>query len=79
MSDRQQKLVYAAVRYAEMGWPVFPCHPTGHQPLVKKGFYAATTNIDAIGEWWSAYLFQLAGAAGEVLNGTDCFGHRHQG
>jgi len=52
MSDRQQELVDAAVRYAEMGWPVFPCHPTEHRPLVKKGFYAATTDVATIREWW---------------------------
>jgi putative DNA primase/helicase len=55
MSNRQQELVDATVRYAEMGWPVFPCHPTGHQPLVNKGFYAATTNVDTIRGWWSRW------------------------
>jgi len=55
MNDRQQELVDAAVRYAEMGWPVFPCHPTGHQPLVEKGFYAATTNRQQMLLWWSRW------------------------
>ncbi|MCC5831108.1 MAG: DUF3987 domain-containing protein [Phycisphaeraceae bacterium] len=53
MIDHQKELVDAAVRYAEMGWPVFPCHPTGHQPLVDKGFYAATTNRQQMLLWWS--------------------------
>ncbi len=55
MSDRQKELIDAAVRYAEMGWPVFPCHPTGHQPLVEKGFYAATTNRQQMLLWWSRW------------------------
>lgn len=55
MSDRQQDLVDAAVRYAEMGWPVFPCHRTEHRPMVKKGFYAATTDVETIQGWWSRW------------------------
>lgn len=55
MNDRQQELIDAAVRYAETGWPVFPCHPTGHQPLVNKGFYAATTDVDTVRGWWSRW------------------------
>ena len=48
-------LLDAAVEYARMGWQVFPCHPTGHQPLVGRGFYAATTDLDVIKSWWSRH------------------------
>ena len=38
----QRTLLDAALDYARLGWQVFPCHPVGHQPLVERGFYAAT-------------------------------------
>lgn len=48
-------LLDAAIEYTRMGWQVFPCHPTGHQPLVKRGFYAATTDVDVIRSWWTRW------------------------
>jgi len=45
-------LLDAALAYARMGWEVFPCHSTGHQPLVNKGFYAASKNELRIRLWW---------------------------
>jgi hypothetical protein len=38
-------LLDAASEYARMGWQVLACHPVGHQPLVKCGFYAANTEL----------------------------------
>ncbi len=45
-----------------MGWPVFPCHPTGHQPLDtakdeqgRGGFYLATLDQDQIRRWWTRW------------------------
>jgi hypothetical protein len=32
----------AALSYARLGIPVFPCHQGNKKPLVKNGFYAAT-------------------------------------
>jgi hypothetical protein len=55
MKDHRQELVDAAVHYARMGWQVFPCHPTGHQPLVEKGFYSATSNPQQMLLWWSRW------------------------
>ena len=52
MSVQAATLVDAAIEYARMGWRVFPCHPTGHQPLVERGFYAATCDEKAIEAWW---------------------------
>jgi len=48
-------LLDAAIEYARMGWQVFPCHPTGHQPLVERGFYAATIDADVIKSWWARW------------------------
>ena len=56
MNKHQSELLEAAIKYARMGWQVFPCHPTGHQPLVARGFYAASTDEQQIREWWSYHL-----------------------
>ncbi len=55
MSVQVATLLDAAIEYARMGWQVFPCHPTGHQPLVQHGFYDATTDVDAIRSWWTRW------------------------
>lgn len=50
--DQKKELVEAAIGYATAGWQVFPCHPTGHQPLVEHGFYGATADVEKIRGWW---------------------------
>ena len=52
MNSCTAHLLDAALAYARMGWKVFPCHSTGHQPLVNKGFYAASKNELQIRLWW---------------------------
>jgi hypothetical protein len=42
-----------ALRYAEIGLPVFPLVPKGKQPLTKNGVKDATMNEDAIEAWWT--------------------------
>jgi hypothetical protein len=41
--------------YAQLGWPVFPCH--GKQPLIAggHGHLDASTDCEQITEWWTAY------------------------
>ncbi len=45
-------LVEAALGYAELGWPVFPCIPDAKEPLTKNGFKNASTMPGQIKYWW---------------------------
>ncbi|MCB0908745.1 MAG: bifunctional DNA primase/polymerase, partial [Nocardioidaceae bacterium] len=42
----------AAVRYAALGIPVFPCVPAGKRPLTANGFHDATASLRAVSGWW---------------------------
>ena len=42
----------AALRYAELGYPVFPCAAGGKVPLTPRGFKDATTDAAQIRAWW---------------------------
>lgn len=44
----------AAIYYAELGYPVFPCRAGEKKPATANGFYAATTDRDQIDAWWTA-------------------------
>lgn len=45
-------LAVAALAYAELGWPVFPCVAEGKEPLTRHGFKDATTDPATITAWW---------------------------
>jgi len=45
----------AALRYAALGYPVFPCVPGGKAPLTPRGFKDATTDPGQIQSWWEKY------------------------
>src|SRR4051794_33968519 len=63
------KICFEALRYAERGWHVFPCHhiedgrctcvgecaSPGKHPMTPHGFKDATTDKDRIQEWWSQF------------------------
>ncbi len=45
----------AAVNYARKNLHVFPCRPGRKEPIPQSGYKAATTNLDQIRAWWTAY------------------------
>src|SRR5689334_19717376 len=48
----EQTLAAAAIRYANLGIPVFPCVPGGKQPLTPNGFHDATSHAPTVHRWW---------------------------
>lgn len=50
-----------AIRYAQMGWPVFPCSPATKKPLTLHGFKDATTNQETIQAWWRSHPDAMIG------------------
>ncbi len=47
-------LLQEALRYAALGYPVFPCIPGGKAPATAHGFLDATTDPGQIEAWWAA-------------------------
>ena len=45
-------LAAAAIGYANLGIPVFPCVPGGKQPLTPNGFHDATSSAQVVHDWW---------------------------
>jgi len=57
----------AAIKYAEKGWPVFPCS-VSKQPLMSKemggnGVLDATTDTEQITKWWTEHPYASIGMA----------------
>jgi hypothetical protein len=55
MSEANGVMLQAAVRYAELGYPVFPCAPGAKTPLTEHGFHDATIDPEQIERWWSQH------------------------
>ena len=54
-ADLNGHLRDAALRYAEMGFLVFPCIPGTKKPLTPHGFQDATTDQKQIEAWWKEH------------------------
>jgi hypothetical protein len=63
----------AALRYAEMGYRVFPCAPGDKNPITEHGFLEATTDPGQIECWWSKNSSANIGiaAAGLIVIDVD--------
>lgn len=52
MPTMDNPLLEAALRYADLGYPVFPCAPGSKQPLTPHGYRDANTDAEQIERWW---------------------------
>jgi hypothetical protein len=50
-----------AIRYAERGWPVFPCNPLTKTPLTEHGFKDASVTQLQIRAWWKRWPQAMIG------------------
>lgn len=74
-------MLRAALGYARVGWPVFPCRPDGtpppkwKAPLTEHGFRDATTDPAVLRAWWDkwpdANLAIVTGAPGPDVLDVD--------
>jgi len=55
MSQIYSSVLGAALRYAELGYSVFPCAPGEKIPLTPRGFKDATRDSAQIAAWWEKY------------------------
>ncbi len=49
------ELLNAALRYADLGYRVFPCAPGDSTPLTDHGFLDAATEVEQIERWWEQH------------------------
>ncbi len=55
MERLQSEMLPAALRCAELGYPVFPCAPEGKVPVTPNGFKDAGTDPAQIEAWWGEH------------------------
>ncbi|MBC7853168.1 MAG: bifunctional DNA primase/polymerase [Pirellulaceae bacterium] len=65
----------AALRYADLGYPVFPCAAGSKRPLTQHGFQDATVDLDQIDECWTVNPTANIGLATAELVVIDVDGH----
>lgn len=55
MTRADNPTLHAALWYAELGYPVFPCAPGRKAPLTEHGLLEATTDAEQITAWWTQH------------------------
>ena len=78
MTDLKDRLLNAAIRYAELGYPVFPCTPGSKIPLTIHGCKDATTDIAQVEAWWEEHLNANIGISTEGLLALDIDGKQNR-
>lgn len=54
-SKEKNRLLSAALAYADRGWSVFPLRPREKAPITKKGFLDGSTDRSQILQWWQFF------------------------
>src|SRR5688500_388853 len=75
--EQKLSLCEWALKYAELGWPVFPVAPGGKAPAIAggRGCLDATTDLCQIKAWWSKDPYRNIGlATGHVFDVVDVDG-----
>lgn len=60
---REREMLAAAVRYAGMGWHVFPVNPQTKRPFFKDNLARATVDEREIRDWWRHWPMAAIGVA----------------
>ena len=55
VSRPDNRMLDAALAYADLGYPVLPCRPGQKVPLTEHGLLDATTDAEQIERWWTAH------------------------
>jgi hypothetical protein len=78
IASSRESLRQAAHRYANAGWPVFPCRPGAKIPVTLHGYLDATTSQEQIDRWWTrmprANIGIATGAPGPDVLDVDVHG-----
>ena len=77
MSEMNGRLLNAAIHYAELGYPVFPCVAGGKAPLTKRGFKDATTDTAKVEAWWTRHPDANIGIPMDGLLAVDVDGDKN--
>ena len=86
-SDKSNPRLTSAIKYAEMGWYVFPvhfvttknecscghsnCNSVGKHPISLSGLNDATTDIETITQWWRKQPYANVGIRTGEISGID--------
>ncbi len=68
-SHSSSDMMAAALGYARLGIPVFPCNPD-KKPYIKGGFHAATCSVKQIAEWWTRWPLAMIGMPTGAASGV---------